>query len=183
MTKLASVFLFVSCAVAQDNSVRIQFDWSKLAAKATENVDVSLEGPTLQLASQFLSSSDNRQAGIQKIVSGLKGVYVRSLEFDKEGLYTQADLDGIRAQLRPPQWAKIVDVKEKGGDNVGVYLNTDGKQTQGIVVLAAEPKELTFVQIVGLIDPSMLGSLGGTLGIPKMTFGPKAPTASKKKQD
>ena len=180
MTRLVSFFLFVSCALAQENSPFIKFDWSKLAARATEKVDVTLEGPALQLASQFLSGAAPR---INQIVSALKSVYVRSFEFDKEGQYSEADLDNIRAQLRSPQWSKIVDVKEKGGDNVGIYMNTDGKQSQGIVVLAAEPKELTFVQIVGPIDPSMLNALGGTLGIPNMNFGPKPKGSPQNKKD
>ena len=37
---------------------------------------------------------------------------------------------------------------------------------QGLVILAAEPKELTVVDIVGPIDLDMLSELGGHMGIP-----------------
>ena len=115
-------------------------------------------------------------------MDGLKGVYVKSFEFEKEGQYSEADLAALRSQLRAPDWSNIVDVKEKH-ESSAIWLKTDGKQTQGLVVLSAEPKELTFVQIIGVIDPSMLSELGGTMGIPKMMMGPKAKTAPSKKDD
>ena len=185
MNKLAVILVAVSSAVAQEQSGRLQFDWSKLAAKASEKVDVNLEGPMLEMASKFLSGDKKNEAEIKKLVMGLRGVYVKTFEFEKEGEYSEADVKAIRSQLRAPEWSNIVDVQEKR-ESVAVYLKTDGKQTLGIVVVAAEPKEFTFVQILGPIDPSMLGTLGGSFGIPNMNFGPKpstTPAPARKKED
>ena len=52
----------------------------------------------------------------------------------------------------------------------------DGKQSQGIVVVSAGPKELTVAQIIGPIDPAMLSELGGKMGIPKIEPDPKQKT-------
>jgi hypothetical protein len=174
-------FVLISSAVAQDKSGRLQFDWDKLAAKAVEKVDVTLEGPTLEMASKFLGGK-GEEAKVKQLVQGLKGVYVKSFTFDKKGQYSEADLEGIRSQLRSPEWTNIVSVQEKN-ESTGVYLRSDGKQFQGIVVLSAEPTELTVVQIIGPIDPSTLSELGGKLGIPKMELGPKAKTTPSKKDD
>jgi hypothetical protein len=64
-------------------------------------------------------------------------------------------------------------------------MKGDGAKAQGIVVIAAEPKELTVVQLLGSIDPSMLGALSGQFGIPRMQFGttPTPKPAPAKKQD
>ena len=179
MIKLASTIVLISCgAMAQET--RLQFDWDKLAAKATEKVNVTLEGPMLRLAAQFLGNNKD-EADVKKLVDGLKGIYVRSFEFDKEGQYSDADVSAIRAQLRAPEWTAIADVQ--GKENVGVYMKTDGKQIQGMVILAAERKEFTVVQIMGLIDPSTIGALGGSLGIPKLDLinpKPKLPPPAKK---
>jgi len=182
MIKLASAILLVSCAMAQDQSGRLQFDWDKLAAKAVEKTNVVLEGPMLQMASQFLSGGKKDEADVKKLVEGLKGVYVRSFEFDKEGQYTAADVAGIRSQLKSPEWSQVVDVQERN-ETSAVYLKSDGKLFQGLVVVSAEPKELTVVQIIGLLDPSALNALGGSFGIPSMNFSPKSrgPAPVKKK--
>jgi hypothetical protein len=170
-------FVLLTCAAAQE---RVQFDWSKLAAKASEKVDVNLEGPMLEMASRFLSGEKGDEAKIKQLVQGLKGVYVKTFEFEKDGQYSEADLNEIRSQLRAPEWNKIVDVQEKH-ESMGVYMKMNGKQPEGIVVLAVEPKELTFVQILGPIDLSMLSELGGKFGIPKMEMGPKPKPSPKPK--
>jgi Domain of unknown function (DUF4252) len=138
-----------------------------LARKAKESVDVTLDASMLQLASGFLSSEDPDEARVKKLVSKLKGVYVRSFEFDKEGQYSMSDVDAVRAQVRGSGWSRIVGVKSMNGENSEVYLKKDGGQLLGIVVIAAEPKELTVVDIDGPISPEELSELGGHLGIPK----------------
>src|SRR2546427_11496511 len=112
MSKLAVFFILISFARAQQPSSRLQFDWANLAAKAVEKVDINLEGPMLEMASKFLSSDKGDEGKVKRLVEGLKGVYVKSFTFDKEGQYSDADLSAIRSQLRPPAWSNIVDVQE-----------------------------------------------------------------------
>jgi hypothetical protein len=182
MTKSVLIFILISsCAMAQDKSGRLQFDWDKLAAKATEKVDVNLEGPMLNMASKFLGDKGD-EAKAKQVIQGLSAVYVKSFEFDKEGQYSESDVKALRSQLRSPEWSSIIDIQDKT-ESLTVHMKTDGKKAQGIVVIAAEPKELTVVQIIGSVDPSMLGALSGQLGIPKMEFGPGStpkPSPSKK---
>ena len=158
-------------------NIPAQPNLDKLAQRATESVDVTLDASMLQLASGFLSADDPDQARVKKLVSKLKGVYVRSFEFDKEGQYSTSDVDALRAWARGPGWTRIVGVKSLKGDNSEVYVKKDGNQVGGIVVIDAEPKELTVVNIDGPIDPEELSELGGHMGIPK--FG-KAKTKTEK---
>jgi hypothetical protein len=123
----------------------------------------------LQLASRFLSKDDPDQVHVKQLVSKLKGVYVRSFEFDKDGQYSKGDVEAIRSQLKTPSWTRIVGVKStKGGDNSEIYLKRNGDQVAGLVLINAEPKELTIVHIDGAIDPAELSELGGHMGIPKL---------------
>lgn len=159
----------------------IKFD--KLAPKASKTVEVNLDGNMLKLVSNFLSDSKKDEADAKRIIGKLKGIYVRQLEFDKDGEYNEADIDQLRSQFTGPQWQKMVDVREKGkgGDNAGVYMRTDGNQMLGMVVLAFEPREVTIVNIVGSIDPSELRALGGKAGIPNINIGPIRDLAPKNK--
>ena len=151
--------------------VKMPVNLERLAAHATESVDVTLDTSMLQFASKFLSKDDPDEAQVKKLVSKLKGVYVRSFEFDKEGQYSTADLDSIRTQLRTPAWSRIVGVKSTKGENTDIYLLKHGDEIGGLVVIAAEPKELTIVHIDGPINPEELSELGGHMGIPKISTG------------
>ena len=157
-----------SLGTAQAQGLRLQLDnLDKLEARADESVNVTLDGKLLELAGMFLNTRKPEEAAIKELVAGLKGVYVKVLEFDKEGEYTSADVDSIRIQLREPSWSRMVGVKsKKEGENVDVYMTMTGAQIGGIAVISTAPKQLTIVNIVGTIDLEKLVKLSGKFGIP-----------------
>src|ERR1700681_661870 len=98
----------------------------RLAAEASEVVDVTMDASLLQLASRFLSDKNADDAQVKKLIGGLKGIYVRSFEFEKAGEYQDSDIDAVRAQLRAPAWSRIVGVRSrKSGENSEVYVKTE----------------------------------------------------------
>jgi hypothetical protein len=148
---------------------QVKWNYDKLAARASETVDVSLDGSLLRLATKFLSDDDADEAKVKKLVAGLKGIYVKSFEFKKEGEYSAADVDAFRAPLHTPDWQRIVGVHStEDGEDVEVYIKNEGKNIGGLAIIATEPKELTLVNIVGAIDLDTLSELGGHFGIPEV---------------
>lgn len=161
------VLLAVLPLAAQD--IKMPAGLDKLAAKASDVVDVSLDGALLQLASRFLSDKDPDEANVKRMVGGLKGIYVKSFQFDDRDQYKQSDVEEFRAQLKPPTWSRIVTSRSrKNGDNAEVYLKTDGGQITGLAVIVTDPKELTIVNIIGSIHPEDIRDLGGHFGIPRL---------------
>lgn len=165
------ILLAVACAVvaiAQDARLEIgRIDG--LASKAAQTIEVSLDERLLRIAAKFLKQEDPDEAKVKELVSGLKGVYVRVFEFDNPGEYSQADVEGLRSQLQAPGWTKIVGVRSKrDGENVEVHIKYQGDNVLGLAIIAAEPKELTVVNIVGPIDLEKLSQLEGQFGIPKL---------------
>jgi hypothetical protein len=160
-------------ATAQAQDAKLQIDHlNKLTDKAAEVVEVALDERSLRLAARFLSSNNPDEAKVKEIISGLKGVYVRVFEFDKPGEYSPSDLESIRSQLRQPGWDKIVGVSNRrGGSNVDVHLKYQGDNIVGLAIVAADPAELTIVNIIGLIDLEKFRQLEGQFGIPKLDFG------------
>src|SRR5437763_1219971 len=113
MTKAICFFVLSSCALAlEPPAACIQFNWDKLAAKASEKVDVNMDKSVLQMAANFLGGKGD-EGKVKEMVQGLTCVYVKSFTFEKEGQYSPADLAEIRAHVQAPAWSKIVDVKEK----------------------------------------------------------------------
>src|SRR5207237_236101 len=69
--------------------------------------------------------------------------------------------------LTGPQWQRIVTShSRRNSERDEVYLFKEGDKVAGVVILVAEAKELTVVNIVGLIDVDRLYKLGGHFGIP-----------------
>ncbi|PYS91935.1 MAG: hypothetical protein DMF64_10265 [Acidobacteria bacterium] len=147
-----------------------------LAVKANQIVDVNLDERLLRLIPVgLMHSTDPDAKNIKEIVAGLKGVYVKNFEFNNEGEYGEADIAAIRTQLRAPGWVRFVNViNKKEHKNVEVYLmtGTTGARVEGLAILAAEPKELTVVNIVGIIDIEKLSKLEGQFGIPDLGIEP-----------
>jgi hypothetical protein len=168
--RIAIVFVAAMLTSAWAQEIKMPAAFDKLAAKAEESVDVTLDGNMLQLAGKFLSGKDTDQAKAKKMVAGLTGITVRSFEFAKEGEYSAADVEAFRAQIQAPAWSRIVGVTSKrGGEIDEVYFKTSaGSQIGGLVIIAAEPKELTIVSITGSISVDDLADLGGQFGIPKV---------------
>ena len=137
-------------------------------AKASQTVDVNIDERLIQLTVKFLSSKDPDEAKVKDLVNSLKGVYVRSFQFETEGQYSTADLDSVRNQLKSPAWTKIVNVFSRKEGNVEVYLMQTGERISGLALLASDPKEITIVNIVGPVDLDKLTQLEGQFGIPEL---------------
>ena len=152
---------------ARAQGPKLQMDQLDLLAnKASETVDVKLDERLMATTARFFSGKDD--ADIKEVLKGIKGIYVKSFTFEKEGEYSQLEVDSVVSQLRGSTWSKIVSVKSKGGDNVQVYLNMVGDQITGLAVLSMEPKEFTVVNIVGPIDLEKLSKLEGQFGVPDL---------------
>lgn len=175
--KLAPIFLLLLIGPAVNTkaqSAKLQLDQlDVLANRASETVDVKLDEHLLQTTAKFFSGKDADDADVKELLKNLKGIYVKSFQFEKEGEYSPADVDSVLSQLRGGGWSKIVGVTSKrDGDNVDVYLLTIGDQINGMAVVSLEPRELTIVNIVGPINLEKLGELEGSFGVPDLNIPP-----------
>jgi hypothetical protein len=167
--KIAMIALAAAMLPAWAQEIKLPVNLEALADKADDAVTVTMDKSMLQLAARFMNDKDDDEAGVRKLVAGLDGIYVRSFQFKHEGEYSMADVEAVRSQLQSPAWGRLVGVRSKRGDNVDVYFKDGGNgNLGGIVVIAAEPKELTIVNIIGTLDPKRLADLGGEFGIPRL---------------
>lgn len=154
------------CAAAPVYAQRLTLDVPGLADRASEVVDVTLDGPLLRMASKFLSSKDPDERAARDIVQKLEGIYVKSYTFEKDGEYDPAIVERLRSQLS--SWKHIVTVREKSRETNDIYVNMRGEDVIGLTIINAEPRELTLVNIVGPIDLDKLSRLEGQFGIPRI---------------
>jgi hypothetical protein len=171
MKPLLIVFLLtlapVLSAKAQDSRIQMS-GLDHLAAKASQTVDVNLDERLMRLAARVFNDKDEDEREVKKLVAGLKGIYVKSFEFDADGQYTEADIEMIRTQLKAPGWTRLVNVTSKKEGVVEVYVLFSGDIVNGMAVLHTDERELTVVNIAGPVDLDKLAKLEGQLGVPDL---------------
>ena len=176
---IAALLFGASAAVAKAQGSRLQLSsLDHLAGKASQSVDVNIDERLMRIAAKAFSDEDADERAVKKLVVGIKGIYVKSFEFETDGQYTNADVETIRAQLRGPGWTRLINVQSKKSGNHEVYLLMNGEQIGGLAVLSAEDRQLVVVNIVGPVDLEKLAKLEGQFGIPELGIEP-----TKKKND
>src|SRR6266853_2742172 len=112
--KLAPLLLLLlgSAIAGRAQGPKLQIDQlDVLANRASETVDVKLDERLMQTTAKFFSGKDD--ADIKDALKGIKGIYVKSFSFEKEGEYSELEVDSIVSQLHGSTWSKILTVKSK----------------------------------------------------------------------
>lgn len=141
--------------------------FDRLAEKAKESAVVNLGPEQLSLLAGMQPKEGGKE--LADLVKTLKGIQVRNLEFDSPGQYDLNEIRALGEKIKGSgTWVPLITVKEKGEfTEILVRKGADGK-SDGLLILAAEPKELTLVHIDGVGDIASLAKLGGLAGIPEI---------------
>jgi hypothetical protein len=176
---IACLLVMTAALVAQAQDARIQTAGIEhLAAKASRTVDVNIDERLMRMAAKLLSDKDAEEKEVKELVAGIKGIYVKSFEFENDGQFTPADVDSIRTQLRNPSWSRLLNVTSKKDGNLEVYLLMNGERIGGLAVIVTDDREFTVVNIVGPVDVEKLTKLEGQFGVPELGI-----EAKKKRND
>jgi len=167
---MAPVLLLVPLIAAAQPGRLVLPDFSALAKKATQSINISLGPSLLGLVGGVFSADPNpNDTAVKDLMTGLQGIYVRSYTFDRDGAYSKADVDAVRAQLVGPAWLPLVSTHDrKQQSDVDIFVRRSGQRTEGMAIISSEPRELTIVNIVGSIDLAKLAKLQGQFGVPKI---------------
>jgi hypothetical protein len=134
----------------------------KFAQGASDVTDVNL-GPDM------LGMVSGKHGG--DLAHKMNFMVVRSYTYPRAGMYRMEDVDAYRERLRTGDWNCFIHVHEsKTGESTDICSRpSPNKQGNEMVIMAVEPKELTFIHMSGngsLADLGKLGALGnlGALG-------------------
>ncbi len=167
---LLSLFLLTAISAnAQDARLRFE-KLNLLEDRAKDVVEVNIDGKLLDLAKRVLTKVNDADAKkVGQAINGLKAIYVRVYNFEKENEYNIADIDDIRSQLQSPGWSKLANVRsKKNNQKIDVFTMFTGDVMSGVAVVISESKSVAFVNVVGPIDIDLLAELSGKLNIPKI---------------
>lgn len=149
-----------------------------LESKAAESTSIDLGPDQLKLMLGFVDGGSKEMGDLARMI---ERVQVRTFEFDKEGMYSLADMENLRQKVKAADFVPFISTKERKGFTE-ILMRKGPKGLRGFVILTAEPKELTVVNIVGDLDLNSLSKLSGKLGIPNMSLENQGKGSSKKEE-
>jgi hypothetical protein len=166
---LALFLLTTVSANAQDARLRFE-KLSGLETRARDVVEVNIDGKLLDLAKRVMVKvNDPNAKKVGQAISGLKGIYVRVFNFEKENEYNMTDIDEIRLQLNSPGWERLANVRSKrNNQKIDVFTMFTGDTMSGVAVVVSEAKTIALINVIGPIDIDLLAELSGRLNIPKI---------------
>jgi hypothetical protein len=138
----------------------------ELAARASDVTEVTLGKNMLSFAAKVMNGKDKDEASTRDLIEGLDGIYVREYEFDKEGQFTQDEVEQLRKYFETSEWSPMVHERNRNNnESTDVMVKLVNGESKGLFVLDVEPKELTIVLILGPIRMDDLGKLRGVAGL------------------
>jgi hypothetical protein len=144
----------VTVLAAQTPQV-LDLNFPNFAAQAKKKAEVDLDASTLAGALQMAGKKDAEGA-----LSGVKAVHVRNYEFAAAGAYKDSDLDPLRRQVAANSaWSRFLNVKEEHESTEIFFLQPQGNDPGGFLLISAEAKEVTVVEILGTIELSHMQEL------------------------
>jgi len=144
-------------------------DFSHLRAKASDSVDLTLDGFLMRIARSVAAREAERGDADLAFLKDVKSVRVQTFEFDHDDAYSRDDIEAVRRQLSAPGWSALLQAKSRREDsNVDVFVHSANGRILGIAVVAAEPRSFAIVNVVGDIDIEELARLEGRFGIPQV---------------
>lgn len=162
-----------------------------LAAHATFSTQFTFDETMLHAASQTVPDD------LRPVIAKLRSITVHTFRYSAPGMYDAADLDAVRAQYSGHGWthwmSKEVNgraaavlqsapgamgsgnaasgppVKPADPVRTDVWVRMDHNDFDGVVLIAANEKNVNVVVVDGMISPADLLHLRGHFGIPRFS--------------
>jgi hypothetical protein len=90
----------------------------------------------------------------------MRFMVIRNYTYDKPGMYSMDDVEIYRRKLNDGSWNCSIRVREKDGSTDICSREIPGGGSE-MVIIAAEPKELSFIHISGSASLSEMMKMGG----------------------
>jgi len=137
----------------------------KFAAGAKSTTEVNLDKNMLGMVGKF--ADDGLDKSGTELARKMDFVIVHEYEYESAGQYKMSDVEEFRKRLEDGGWSHIV--KERSATestDVCVKVDKDGQFSE-LVVISAEPTELTFVHLKGHMSLDDLTKVGAHYGVPQ----------------
>jgi hypothetical protein len=129
----------------------------KFAQGASEVTEVNLDPSTMGMVSH-----GGRDA---TLAHKMNFMVIHSYKYEKPGMYNMDDFQAYSKKLTDGTWSCSIHVRGKGTSTDICSRTGADHETNEMVILTAEPRELTFIHMSGKMPLSDLNRLGDAHGI------------------
>jgi len=98
------------------------------------------------------------------LANKMQFVVVHSYEYDKPGMYKMEDVEAYRKRLMDGSWNCFIHTRDNDGSTDMCQRTSTDNETHELVIMTAEPRELTFIHLKGKMTIDDLRKFGGGLG-------------------
>ena len=128
----------------------------KFAKGASDVTEVNLDPKMMGML-----PADSGAAGLAK---KMKFMVIHTYTYDKPGMYNMEDVEAYRKKLADGTWTCAIHIKDKSGTTDICSRVARDHESSEMVILTAEPKELTFIHMSGNMSLEELQKMGDSGG-------------------
>jgi len=126
----------------------------KFAAGASEVNEINLDPKMMGM----VGKTDGKDGDLAK---KMRTMVIRTYKYDKPGMYKMEDVEVYRKKLDDGSWSCSIRVRDKDGTTDICSRQTADHKGSEMVIIAAEPKELTFIHMSGNMSLNDLQKMNG----------------------
>jgi hypothetical protein len=158
---IVAIASFANAQETQEHPGHVVIDWREQLG-AEPKVSVNLNQTLLRFVTSAASEAATEVPGLRDIIGQLSMVRVEVYEGLAEGTLAPA-ADAQAKKLQDAGWTTVVRATGDDNERVNVMMLPNGDSIAGLVVIAAGPGEMAFVNIAGDLNPDTLGKHLGAL--------------------
>jgi hypothetical protein len=129
----------------------------KFAAGATDVTEINLDP-------KMMGMVGGKKGDVSGLARKMKFIVIHTYTYDKPGMYRMEDVDTYRKKLEDGTWNCAIHVRDKDGTTDICSRSSPDHEGNEMVILTAEPKELTFIHMSGDMSLDDLSKMGGSAG-------------------
>jgi hypothetical protein len=110
-----------------------------------------------------------------KTIAGLSAITFENYHYHQPAFYIPGNMHAIVAAYREAGWMHLVDQNASPRESASptkpltdLWLHFDGMNIDGVTVLVRGVKQMTVIEVSGILKPLDLVHLSGHFGIPKV---------------
>jgi hypothetical protein len=135
----------------------------KFAVGASDVTDVNLDKNMLSMMGH--GKGEGKGEGKGDLAGKMDFIVVHSYTYDKPGMYKLEDVEAYRKKLTDGSWNCFVHTHSKDESTDICQRTMPDNETHEMVIMTAEPKELTFVHLRGRMSINDLSKMSDNIGI------------------
>ena len=136
--------LVTLAVIVAASAVAQTMDFSALAANAKSKTEVNLDGAVLEAARKAMPQAER--------LAGVKSMSIHAYEYAKEGDYPMEAVDAIVKQVEADaSWKRVINAREEK-ERVDIFMKTSAGKVEGLLVVAAEAKEVAVIRAEGSVE-------------------------------